>query len=295
MDNIKQTSPIKISIVTPNYNGGAFLEETIQSVLNQGYPNLEYIIIDGGSTDNSIEIIKRYEKHLAYWISELDKGMYDAIKKGFEKSTGEVMVWLNSDDIYHKNALFIIDEIFGKYSYIDWIMGMPTIFDEKGRGIDVRSYKKWSKYDYYAGEYKWIQQESTFWRRSLWEKVCDNFNTDLKYAGDLALWLSFFRHSLLYTVPVLIGGYRLRSFNQLSLENIDEYIDESEQAIAAEVISKEDQKILSGYRRRQKIADLIEKLIKMKINWITESYKIKHFNYPKEMYFNRTLQEFCLS
>src|SRR5688500_12214725 len=90
----------RITIVTPNYNYGHFLEKAIVSVLDQQYPNLEYIIIDGGSTDNSIEIIRKYEKHLAYWISEPDKGMYDAINKGFSRATGEVMAWLNSDDTY---------------------------------------------------------------------------------------------------------------------------------------------------------------------------------------------------
>ncbi len=91
----------KISIVTPSYNQGQYLEQTILSVIGQNYPNLEYIIIDGGSTDNSIEIIKKYERYLAYWVSEKDKGHYHAVQKGFDKSTGEIMSWLNSDDILH--------------------------------------------------------------------------------------------------------------------------------------------------------------------------------------------------
>jgi glycosyltransferase involved in cell wall biosynthesis len=104
----------KISIITPNYNGGEYLEETIQSILTQNYPNLEYIIIDGGSTDNSVEIIKKYEDQLSFWVSEPDKGLYDAIQKGFDKSSGEIMAWLNSDDLYHKNAFFTVVEIFMK-------------------------------------------------------------------------------------------------------------------------------------------------------------------------------------
>ena len=102
----KDISWPKISIVTPSYNQGDFLEQTILSVLNQNYPNLEYIIIDGGSTDKSMEIIKKYEKYISYWISEKDNGQADAIKKGFRKSSGEIFAWINSDDNYLYKSFF---------------------------------------------------------------------------------------------------------------------------------------------------------------------------------------------
>lgn len=102
----------KITIVTPTFNRVHYLEDTILSVLNQNYPNLEYIIIDGGSTDGSIDIIKKYESYLAYWISEPDEGFYHAIQKGFNKSKGDIMAWLNSDDKYHPGALKIVSEVF---------------------------------------------------------------------------------------------------------------------------------------------------------------------------------------
>jgi glycosyltransferase involved in cell wall biosynthesis len=103
---IDHTDLPKISIVTPSFNQGEFLEECIDSVLSQNYPNLEYIIMDGGSTDISILIIKKYEKYLTYWQSQPDGGHYAALNQGFNKTTGEIMAWLNSDDKYHPNAFF---------------------------------------------------------------------------------------------------------------------------------------------------------------------------------------------
>lgn len=102
----------KITIITPSYNQGQYLEQTIDSVLSQNYPNLEYIVIDGGSQDNSVEIIRKYEKHLTFWVSEKDKGQSDAINKGLKRATGEVINWLNSDDYYEKDALQIVGEAF---------------------------------------------------------------------------------------------------------------------------------------------------------------------------------------
>src|ERR1035437_4288596 len=122
----------KISVITPSFNQGKYLESTIKSVLEQDYPNLEYIVIDGGSEDNSVEIIKKYEKHLAYWESVKDKGQSHAINKGFAIATGEILAWLNSDDTYEQNAIYNIAEWFRKYPELDFIYGDVNIIDEKG-------------------------------------------------------------------------------------------------------------------------------------------------------------------
>jgi glycosyltransferase involved in cell wall biosynthesis len=129
----------KISIITPSYNQGQFIEQTILSVIGQNYPNLEYIIIDGGSTDNSVEIIKKYEKYLAYWVSEKNEGHYHALQKGFEKSSGEIMGWVNSDDKLHTNSLFSLGQIFADFEQINWLQGFPNVIDENDRIVYVRS------------------------------------------------------------------------------------------------------------------------------------------------------------
>lgn len=128
---------LKISIITPSLNQGRFIEETIRSVLLQGYPNLEYIIIDGGSTDESVEIIKKYEKWLAYWASESDKGQSNAINKGLERSTGKIVGWLNSDDVYCRNSFqFVATKMWSRDNYINrFLYGNCIIIDEDSREV----------------------------------------------------------------------------------------------------------------------------------------------------------------
>lgn len=123
----------RISIVTPSYNQAKYLPETIESILNQGYPNLEYIIIDGGSTDGSVEIIKRYERHLAYWVSEKDSGQSEAINKGLARCTGELFNWINSDDILFPGALGKIAAAFAEHPEADLFIGSNARSDAEGR------------------------------------------------------------------------------------------------------------------------------------------------------------------
>lgn len=119
----KGSSWPRISIVTPSYNQAEFLERTIFSVLNQNYPKLEYIIIDGGSTDGSVEIIKKYDKYLTFWVSEKDNGQADAIRKGFARATGEILAWINSDDTYLPGTFLKVAKAFIKNPKVDLIFG----------------------------------------------------------------------------------------------------------------------------------------------------------------------------
>jgi glycosyltransferase involved in cell wall biosynthesis len=252
----------KITIVTPNFNQAGYLEETIQSVLSQNYPNLEYIIVDGGSTDGSLDIIRKYEQQLAWWISEPDKGLYHALQKGFDRSTGEIMGWINSDDELHPGSLSVIAEVFSSLSHVNWITGCPSALDEKGRTVVVANLRKWSKYDYYLFDYQWIQQESTFWRKSLWEKAGARLNLDVKYAADLELWLRLFRYEKLFSLRTTLGGFRFRSSGQLSSVNKEQYLKEAEALITAELplLQEEVKNRLSKYKRRMKIVGILQKV-----------------------------------
>jgi glycosyltransferase involved in cell wall biosynthesis len=285
----------KISIITPNYNGDQFLEETIKSVLNQNYPNLEYIIIDGGSTDNSINIIRKYEDKLAYWLCENDKGIYHAIQKGFERSSGEIMAWINSDDMYHNKALFTIAEIFTSFKKVNWIVGATTSFDETGRTISCSQSRLFTKFDFYNSDFKWIQQESVFWRRSLWDKVGSRLNLTLEYAGDFELWLRFFEYEKLYVTHALIGGFRLRQSNQISLDHIDGYLMEVENLISSLELSDQDLKILKRYRKILFSKKIIQKLKLFRTDWLINKYRAKYFDPGKFILYDRSSAKFLIS
>lgn len=293
----------KITIVTPNYNGGEYLEETIRSVLSQDYPNLEYIIIDGASTDNSINIIEKYKSQLTYWISEPDNGLYEAIQKGFNKSTGDIMAWINSDDLYHPKSLFTVAEIFSNFDEVEWLMGIPSTFDEKGRTVSVSSLKRWSKLDYYLGDFQWIQQESVFWRRSLWEKAGSKVDTELKYAGDLELWLRFFRHEKLFVTSALLGGFRQRAKGQLSFNFLDQYMEEARIKIQEElknVVSKEERDLVEKIKKHNSILKKFRfTILKKNLNRFFYSETIikkeLNFGYPPVISFDRLKQEFIIS
>jgi glycosyltransferase involved in cell wall biosynthesis len=179
-----------ISIVTPSYNQGPYLEKTIHSVLDEGYPNLEYIIIDGGSTDHSIAIIKRYEKFLKYWISEPDQGQSHAINKGFQHASGELLSWLNSDDYYMPGTLHKVAETAEANPQASIFVGAGRIVNPNGK---VTYYKEPSAKIGTETLYNWMSghnfmQPSCLFRRDAWEKA-GPLDEQLHIAFDLDLWL----------------------------------------------------------------------------------------------------------
>lgn len=280
----------KITVVTPVYNQVKYLEETVLSIVNQDYPNLEYIIIDGGSTDGTIDIIKKYEKYLSYWVSEPDKGMYDAIQKGFEHSTGEIMCWLNSDDIFYDQCLFAIADVFMHHPEVEWFSGKGASVNDKGviTGVDEYQYIHFCKYDFYANRGYWVPQSSTIWRRSIWEKIGRRLDTNLRLAGDFDLWLKFINVAPQYVVNTLIGTYRVRE-GQLS-QMMDKYMKEVELSIKNNPLPTEELPLLRTYEKKLKWA---EKINKMKIFNGERVVRLRNFIWkhqliPREIRYSQT-------
>ena len=236
---MSSTSWPKISVVTPNYNHGRFIETTLKSVLDQHYPNLEYIVIDGGSSDESISVIQCYEKQLAHWETRINEGQYQAIARGLNRATGDILCWLNSDDAYLPGALSIVADVFTQFPQIDWLTTLyPLHWDEQGRLVRADHLRGFSRHGFFHGEHLpatnsfslgYIQQESTFWRRSLWQ-VAGSFDPDFPRAGDFALWAQFFQHAELCGLATPLGGFRVHGA-QISSRSYPAYYAEAVSAL----------------------------------------------------------------
>jgi glycosyltransferase involved in cell wall biosynthesis len=196
----------KISIVTPSYNQVEFLERTILSVLNQNYPNFEYIIIDGGSTDGSVEMIKKYEQYLAYWTSEKDNGQTDAINKGFSQATGEILGWQNSDDIYMPRAFYEAIEKFSRNTDADLVFGNKYWIDEKDRIIRDARYVSFNYYSLlYEGSA--LSNQSTFWKKTLMDRI-GFFNQNFKFCMDYDFWVRASKKGKFLLIRNYLGATR---------------------------------------------------------------------------------------
>jgi glycosyltransferase involved in cell wall biosynthesis len=209
----------KISIVTPSYNQAQFLEKTILSVINQNYPNLEYIIIDGGSKDGSAEIIRKYEKYLKYWISEPDHGQSDAINKGLDKCTGDIFAWLNSDDYFEDDALYRIAKVYKENKNVV-INGDCRLVDENGKEMEIIRSKGVNLYrllNFWVG-YSIPPQPSIFIPMSCMQHV-GYLDTDLNYAMDYDLWLRLIQYYEFFYIPEILSDYRFHSSSKSVSDN----------------------------------------------------------------------------
>jgi glycosyltransferase involved in cell wall biosynthesis len=204
----------RITVITPSYNQGSFIEETINSVLSQNYPNLEYIVMDGGSADGTVEILKKYSSQLN-WISEKDRGQSHAINKGLRQATGEVIAFLNSDDVYEPGALLAVGDFFTNHPDAFWLTGWCSTINTHGQEIRKLStlYKKfwliWRSYKTLL-VLDYVSQPATFWRREVIEKVGD-FNENLHFAMDYDYSLRVGKHYKLWVLPRYLARFRVHS------------------------------------------------------------------------------------
>lgn len=228
-----------IAIVTPCYNQARYLEQTILSVISQGYPRLQYVVMDGGSTDGSADIIRKHAGSLHDWVSEPDEGQYDAIIKGFERTDADIMAWLNGDDFYMPWTLRAVGTSFAAVDEMDWQTTFyPGFCDCHARSVSFHRAAGFSRESFLDGRHcpnddrfiGYVPQESTFWRRSLWERSGGLGARIVDLAGDFDLWARFAEHTEVYTSTSSLAIFRHQP-DQRSMD-VQAYTGEARKSLA---------------------------------------------------------------
>jgi glycosyltransferase involved in cell wall biosynthesis len=207
-------SPLKISVVTPSFNQAQFLKQTMLSVLEQDYPHVEYLVLDGGSTDGSASIIREYADRLAYWRSERDGGQSDAIASGFERATGDILCWLNSDDVFLPGALSAVADYFTRHPEMEAVSGGAYYIDAEGRPwkSSFGSYTTGVATTYnrlrFLGGLDGVFQQATFWRRSAYEAV-GGLDRSLQFIMDRDLFTRLAKRKPFGRLPRFLACFRL--------------------------------------------------------------------------------------
>ncbi len=199
----------KVSIIMPSFNQAQFLEEAIRSVLGQTYPNIEFIAVDGGSRDESPEILKKYGEHFAWWVSEKDKGHADALNKGFSHATGEILAWLNSDDLYYPQAVAEAVSLLQQHPEVGMVYGDADLIDNAGAPAGQFSARQTDYRRMLRGSVH-IPQATTFFRADLWRQV-GPLDLSLFFSFDYDLWVKIAKVSKLLYVPKRWAKFRIHS------------------------------------------------------------------------------------
>jgi glycosyltransferase involved in cell wall biosynthesis len=205
---LKPDQPL-VSVVTPSFNQAAFLESAVQSVLQQSYPRLEYIIVDGGSTDGSLDIIRKYSDKLAWWTSEKDKGQTDALNKGFAHARGNIFAWLNSDDTYQSGAVASAVEYLQANSQFCLVYGDSNYINEAGQVIGRFPAAQTDLHRLHQG-YVHIPQQASFFRGDLWREV-GPLDPSFYFAMDYDLWVRIAARTQVKYVPQMWANFRLHT------------------------------------------------------------------------------------
>lgn len=216
-----------VSIIIPSYNQGYFLERTILSVLNQDWPAIELIVVDGGSNDNSVAVIKKYQQHLAWWVSEKDSGQTNAINKGLAKSTGTYVTWLGSDDILLPQAVRTLAKALDAHPEIGMVYGAVAFIDTADRVTKINSYQNINLEKLLYNKHSTIAQPSSMLRRATLD-LAGGLNESLHYCMDYDLWIRLHQHAPSMNLgEEILAGYRLHDdsktvgdYTRMALEKI---------------------------------------------------------------------------
>ncbi len=198
----------RVTVITPSYNQAAFLEQTIQSVLDQAYPNLEYMIVDGGSTDGSVEIIRKYADKLAWWVSEKDSGQGEAINKGFARASGDLVAWLNSDDLHLPGMIAAAVEAFEAHPEAGLVYGDVLSIDGSGQPINLMKFKPYTLAD--LMEFRIISQPGVMMRREILAQA-GFLDQSYHYLLDHELWLRMARLAGMVYIPRQLAAARFHA------------------------------------------------------------------------------------
>ncbi|MDD5173891.1 MAG: glycosyltransferase family 2 protein [Candidatus Omnitrophota bacterium] len=215
-----------VSIVTPVFNGKQYLEEAIASVAGQTYDNIEHIIIDGGSTDGSLDIIKKHENEVSYWLSEPDSGMYEAVNKGLKIASGDILAYLNSDDLYCRDTVQMVVECFQGRPDVELVYGNCDFIGSNSEFLHTRRYPEFHWESFISSSRSTIPQPATFWRNTIHKKI-GYFDAGLKMCGDFDFYARAGRDCRFFHIKKSIAKFRVHgaSLSSTSKEMIKDEIE----------------------------------------------------------------------
>ena len=283
----------RISIVTPCFNHESFVAETIESVISQGYPNLQYIVINDGSTDKSGEVIRNYEQNISILIENesFRPGPVWALNEGFAQADGEILGWISSDDILLRKSLFTIAKVFEDLPQVEWVTGLASTINSRGEVVNCLS-RPVNRYDYLCGDWQVIQQESTFFRRSLWRRAGGKLDERWVQAFDTELWTRFFLTAEHYQLMAPLGAFR-KGQQSRSVRAVDEFLLYNERALA--VIKKQIgvsdrlKSLINGFLHIPAVSSVFRMLPSRLMMWIGLIDRYIHYDFQHDRWRVRSM------